>query len=128
MEHMKRGREKKIGFWDVMRCPRFLAYAVANAYDRVKAAGGDRGKLEGFTIPFEADALEALASDVPATSFRYKLLNDAHMPDELIDVTAGMLEAMEMQGGSLLKLEGTGSFTIALLAKFDSQSNPTQRL
>jgi hypothetical protein len=67
-------------------CPRFLAYAVANAYDRVKAAGGDRTKLEDFTIPFEAGAMEAL--DVPATSYRYKILKDAHMPVELMDVTA----------------------------------------
>jgi len=123
--HMKRGREEQIGYWDVERCPRFLTYAITNAYDRVKAAGGDRTKLEDFTIPFEAGAMEALASDDPATSNRYRILKDAHMPDELFDVTAGMLEAIEMQGGSLLKLEGMGSFTFAILAKFDSQPNIT---
>ena len=120
--HMKQGREDRVGFWDVMRGARFLAYAVVHAYGQVKSACGDRNKLADFKIPFEARTMEALDPDAQqADMSRYKLLTDAGMPVELLKVTANMLEAMEMQGGTLLKLEGTGAFTVAILAKFQSR-------
>jgi hypothetical protein len=47
IETMKQYREEKVGFYDVMRCPRFLAYAVERVYDQKAAvASGDRERLK----------------------------------------------------------------------------------
>ena len=123
IETMKQNREEKVGFYDVMRGPRFLAYAVERAYaQKAAVASGDREKIEDFTIPLEAGAMDALGPDVDVSGkSQIKLLIDAGMPVELLEVTAGMLAAMEMQGCTLLKHEGSGAFTIAILARFDRE-------
>jgi hypothetical protein len=123
IETMKQNREEKVGFYDVMRGPRFLAYAVERAYaQKAAVASGDREKIEDFTIPLEAGAMDALGPDVDVSGkSQIKLLTDAGMPVELLEVTAGMLAAMEMQGCTLLKHEGSGAFTIAILARFDRE-------
>ena len=123
IEHMMQGRSRNVWYWDVKRGPQFLAYAIDHAYENVLAAGGDRAKLKDFKIPLEAGAMDALSLDKDATAHRYKLLSEGGMICDYLEVTAGMLEAMEMQGGTLLKLEGHGAFTIAILAKFGNDSN-----
>jgi hypothetical protein len=131
IETMKQYREEKVGFYDVMRCPRFLAYAVERAYDQKAAvASGDREKIEDFTIPLEAGAMDALGPDVDSDvsgKSRMELLIDAGMPVELLEVTAGMLAAMQMQGCTLLKHEGSGAFTIAILASAGEQNRRPRR-
>ena len=123
IEHMTQNRVRGIGFWDTKRSPRFLGNAIDRAYENLLDAGGDRTKLKDFRIPFEGVAIKDLRSDTDATAHRYKLLNEAGMPLELLEVTAGVLEALEAQGCTLLKLEGCGAFTIAILAKFSNYPN-----
>ena len=121
IKHMQEGRATGVGFWNTLRGPQFLAYAIKHAYGLVLAAGGDRKNLKDFKIPFEAVAIEPLRSDTEAIARRYKLL--AEMPVDLQEVAAGVLEAMETLGGTLLKFEGSGAFTIAILAKFSNCPN-----
>ena len=122
--HLNLSRTDKVGFYDVMRAVRMLIYAVDHAYQLVKAAEKDRKQLKDFQIPFQGHAMEALGRELTTSggSNRFKLLNEARMPVELIQVAADMLEAMERQGGELLKVQGTGSYTVAILAKFTSVS------
>ena len=121
IKHMQEGRATGVGFWDTLRGPQFLAYAIKHAYGLVLAAGGDRKNLKDFKIPFEAVAIEPLRSDTEAIARRHKLLTQ--MPLELIEVAAGVLEAMETLGATLLKFEGSGTFTIAIVANFSNRPN-----
>ena len=126
IEHLKQCRTNRVGFYDVMRGVRFLAYAADHAYEQVMAAGGDTEKLKDFRIPFEGRAMEALGQELTTSgeSKRFTLLTGARMPVELLQVASDMLEAMERQGGTLFKVEGTGSYSVAILAKFDSVYHP----
>ena len=126
LEHMKRGWDENLGFYNKERCPRFLAYAVHAACAQKMAAGDDTSLLTDFKIPFEGPAMEALRPDNgpdPANQRRYTLLNEGGMAVEMQEVAATMLQGIEEETGcTLLGFQGAGSSTMVIRARFPNET------